>query len=261
MTTIRSAIVFATVVLTGGNALAQIVPVPPCAGEPVPVAGAVGDALEQLVWIEDELPEEWSPPPCTGWSDGPTTVLLAAAGRFTFVGDSDSLAARVVRISDMTNIVYWSSTRRIWRKLFKEAEALSGPDRSASRADFDADDFVPGAELYYWVEENNPTAGIVYQLLVHERTPDRLVFESVNRTPLKAKLLFLQATLAESGEFRQRYTIEREDGDTWRYYSLVRLGEAGSRAGTSAANYRNRAQAYFRYLAGIRMDLEPPAAR
>ncbi|HMB73123.1 MAG TPA: DUF6675 family protein [Gammaproteobacteria bacterium] len=244
-----------------GSALAQNAPVPPCAGSPVPSAGAVGAALNQLVWMADEVPADWSPPACTGWSAGATTVLLAAAGRFTLVGDSEEIAAKVAAFSNLTDIVYWSSTRDTWRQLFKAAFALSGPDRTARRADFTADDFVPDAELYYWVEEDNPTSGLVYQMLVHERTADRLVFESVNRTAVKAKLLFLPFKLAEPGEFRQRYIIERENGDIWRYYSLVRLGEASNLAGTSATNYRNRAEAYFRYLAGLRMDREPPAAR
>lgn len=120
---------------------------------------------------------------------------------------------------------------------------------------------MPDTELYYWLEEDNPTAGIVYQMLVHERTPSRLVFETVNITPVKARLLIFRARIAQPGEYRQLYYIERESDDTWHYYSLVRMGRASSLVGTSAANYRNRAEAFFRYLAGLRMDREPPAAR
>lgn len=251
----------ATALVLSNDAFAQNTPMPPCAGTPNPAPGAVGDALNQLVWMDGELPVDWSPPACTGWSAGPTKVLLAAAGRFRMAGDSAALARRLISISAMTDIVYWSSTRDKWRKLFEEAAALSAPDRQATRADFVEADFVPGARLYYWLQEDNPTAGVVYQMLVRERTPDRLVFESINVTPLKAKLLIFRAEIAAPGEYRQLYYFERESGDIWRYYSLVRMGEAGSLAGTSAANYRNRAAAYFRYLARLRMDREPPAAR
>jgi Family of unknown function (DUF6675) len=251
----------AIVSLSGINIFAQNAPLPPCAGPPNPAAGAVGDSLNQLVWMEDELPADWSPHVCTGWSAGPTKVLLAAAGRFRMAGDSAALVRRLTGISGLTDILYWSSSRGRWRKLFEEAVALSRPDRKATRGDFIEGDLVPDAQLYYWLKEDNPTAGVVYQVLVQERTPSRLVFETVNVTPVKAKLLVFRAEVAAPGEYRQLYYIERERDDVWRYYSLVRMGRAGSLAGTSAANYRNRAEAYFRYLAGLKMDREPPAAR
>jgi hypothetical protein len=251
----------AAVSLSSVNAFAQDGPVPPCAGPPNPAAGAVGAGLNQLVWMEDEVPVDWAPPACIGWSAGPTKVLLAAAGRFSMAGGTAPLLRRLTRISALTDMVYWSSSRGRWRKLFEETVALSEPERKATRADFVEADFVPDAELYYWLKEDNPTAGVVYQTLVHERTPDRLVFETVNVTPVNAKLLIFRAEIAAPGEYRQLYYIEREHDDIWHYYSLVRMGRAGSLAGTSAANYQNRAEAYFRYLAALRMDREPPAAR
>jgi hypothetical protein len=250
----------ATMPFLDSDVRADETPVPPCAGLPNPAASTVGDSLNQLVWMEDELPADWSPSACTGWRAGPTKVLLAAAGRFSIAGDSAELSARLTRISTLTDIVYWSSSREKWRHLFKEAVALSGPDRKMRRADFIEDDFVPDADLYYWLKEDNPTTGVVYQMLVHERTPDRLVFEIVNVTAIKAKLLVLGAEIAGPGEVRHLYYIERERGDTWRYYSLVRMGRASGLAGTSAANYRNRAEAFFRFLTGLPMDQEPPAA-
>jgi len=177
------------------------------------------------------------------------------------VGDIDEFVARLARVSMLADMIYWSSTRGRWRHLFEEAVALASPDRDDERADFSAGDLVPGAEIYYWLQEDNPTTGVVYQMVIHERTPDSLVFENVNRTDLRAKFLFIKPKVAEPEEFRQLYYIEREAGDVWRYYSLVRMGRAGTLAGTSEANYRNRAEAYFRFLAGLRMDREPPAAR
>jgi hypothetical protein len=251
----------AAALLWSGNASAQRLPVPPCAGAPFPAAGDVGAALNQRVWIDDELAADWSPADCTGWTQGPTKVLLAAAGRFAMSGDTDEVVAILARISAMTEIVYWSSSRSRWRRLFEEAAALAAPDRQARRADFTAEEFEPGASLHYWLKEDNPTAGVVYRLLIHEKTPSRLVFETVNLTPLRASVLLLGARIAAPGEFRQIYYIEQQADSTWSYYSLVRLGRASTLAGTSEANYRNRAEAYFRYIAQLKMDREPPAAR
>lgn len=255
-----TAMTFGTCIAWPGAALGQSGPVPPCAGPPNPAPGAVGAALNQIVWMAGELPDDWSPPDCVGWTGGPTRALLAAAGRFRLAGDSAVLADKLTKFSTLTDMIYWSATRSRWRKLFREAGALSGPDLDMRRDDFAESDFVPGAEFYYWSEENNPTTEVIYQMHVHERTPTRLVFESTNVTPLKAKLLLFRREVAAPGEFRQFYYIEREDDETWRYYSLVRMGRASSVAGTSSDNYRNRAEAFFRFLAGLQMDREPPAA-
>lgn len=257
---IRVIVCLASVAFPYRFALAQALPVPPCAGPPHPAASEVGESLNQLVWVDDSSLDDWSPPACLGWSPGPTRALLAAAGRFTLNGSTDQLANRIAQISATTGLIYWSSSRKRWRHLFEKAFALSAPDGETSRDDFTAVDIVPGAELFFWMQEDNPVSGVVFQLLIHERTPDRLTFETVNRSSLRARLLLFRPEIAEPGEYRQIYFIERESGSTWLYYSIVRMGRARSFAGTTEANYRNRAEAYFRYLAGVRMDREPPAA-
>jgi hypothetical protein len=251
----------AALVLLARGALAQTTPVPPCAGSPHPAPGDVGASLNQLVWIEDEVPEQWSPPACTGWTAGPTRVLLAAAGRFRMSGDSAVMAGHLATISGLKELVYWSSTRGRWRTLFREATALSLPDARAARVDFSAVDLVPGAEIYYWSDEDNPAEGVVYRMIVHVRTPDQLVVETINVSPLNAALLFVNREVAAPQEFRQLYYFEREEGDVWRFYALLQMGGVGSLLGTSAANYLNRTEAYFRYLAGLPMTREPPAVR
>lgn len=245
----------------GCHVLARDLPVPPCEGQPYPAASAVGDSLNQLVLIDEEVPERWTPPPCTGWSAGPTQALQATAGRFRMAGNTDALAAHLARVSRMTGIVYWSTTREQWRPLFDEAFALARPDPNARRADFTTGDVVPGAELHSLLKENNPTEGVVFRTTVHERTPDQLVFETVNVTAIKVKLLLFTLEIAGPEEFRQLYFVKREQDDVWRFYNLNRMGQARTLAGSSAANYRNRAEAYFRYLAGLDMTREPPASR
>jgi hypothetical protein len=58
------------------------------------------------------------------------------------------------------------------------------------------------------------------------------------------------------------YFLDRESPDVWRYYSIARTGKNSSRltVGHDASSI-NRAVAYFRRLAGIPTDQEPPAAR
>ncbi len=248
------------VLISQGAALAWDLPVPPCEGQPYPVAGAVGDSLTQLVLIDEEVPEGWSPPPCTGWPAGPTKALQATAGRFRMAGDADAVATQVAKVSRMTSIVYWSTTRERWRPLFAEAFALARPDPNARRGDFKTGAVVSGAELYSWLKENNPSEGIVYRTTVRERTPDRLVFETVNVTAIKARLLLFTREIAGPGEFRQLYFVNREQDDVWHFYSLTRMSQDGTLSGTSAASFRNRAEAWFRFLSNLDMTREPPAS-
>jgi hypothetical protein len=58
------------------------------------------------------------------------------------------------------------------------------------------------------------------------------------------------------------YFLDRESDDLWRYYSIARTGRNASRltAGHDASSI-NRAVAFYRAMAGIPTDQEPPAAR
>lgn len=232
-------------------------PAPPCAGKAHPAYAALGATLNQHVWMEGELPAAWSLPNCTGWKPGPTKVLLAAAGRFRVPGGVAALAERLTEFSNLTNVIYWSNSRETWRHLFKDAWALSGPDKSLRRKNFSPADVQSGAKFHFWQEEDNLMRGVVYRAEIRERSTDRLVVEMINLSPLG----FAIFDAADPGEFRQLYFLEREAGNIWRYYSLVRMGDASTLAATSPASYRNRATAFFRYLGGLKMDREPPAAR
>jgi len=126
-----AAVVAATVSLFCNGAIAQSAPLPPCAGPPIPAAGSVGDSLNQSIWMEAELPVGWYPPACTGWNAEATKVLLAAAGRFRMIGDSGVVVDRLARISTLTDIVYWSTSRAEWRAL--TGAAPGPPTRRESR--------------------------------------------------------------------------------------------------------------------------------
>ena len=69
-------------------------------------------------------------------------------------------------------------------------------------------------------------------------------------------------TLFHPGEMQSIYFLDRESADVWRYYSIARTGRNASRlaAGHESSSI-NRAVAFYRSLAGIPTDQEPPAAR
>lgn len=87
--------------------------------------------------------------------------------------------------------------------------------------------------------------------------PDRLVFDTEN---ISAMWYFL-IPLFRPGEMQSIYFLERESQDVWRYYGLVRTGKnASPLTASNKASSINRAVAFFRYLAGIQTDKEPPAS-
>ena len=99
-------------------------PVPPCAGTPYPDYGDVDGPLRVEVLLGGDVPNDWTPPPCTGWKAGPTKVLMGAAGRFRHSGNITDILARIVAVSQLTGVVYWSQTRQVWRRLFESGDGL-----------------------------------------------------------------------------------------------------------------------------------------
>jgi hypothetical protein len=74
------------------------------------------------------------------------------------------------------------------------------------------------------------------------------------------RLLFV--TLFDPGEMQSIYFLDRESDRVWRYYSIARTGrDASPLAVGHEASAINRAVAFYRTLAGIPADREPPAAR
>lgn len=230
---------------------------PPCTGAVHPAYGAPGDPLNIQVLIDEDLKEGWAPFACTGWKAGPAKIVMAAAGRFHHEGDSTVLIQRIARVSELKRILYWSGSRNVWRKLFGDAWALMGPKKSLRRDDFTKDEIKDGPVFHYYNEENNLIRGVVYQATIRDRRPDRFVLESTNVSAMGLAIFDAVAP----GAFQQLYYLQRESPKVWRYYTLIRITEASAFAGLSAKSFKNRAVAYYRFLAGIQMDKEPPAAR
>jgi hypothetical protein len=73
---------------------------------------------------------------------------------------------------------------------------------------------------------------------------------------------YFLATLFHPGEMQSIYFLDRESAGVWRYYGIVRTGRNASPLATGhAASSANRAVAFYRSLAGIPTDQEPPAVR
>jgi hypothetical protein len=89
-------------------------------------------------------------------------------------------------------------------------------------------------------------------------SPVRLVFDTENITTMRYWLV----PIFHPGDIQAIYFLERESQNVWRYYSIARTGRNANILATGhEASSVNRAVAFYRYLAGIPMDNEPPAER
>ena len=95
-------------------------------------------------------------------------------------------------------------------------------------------------------------------MLIAETSPGRIVFNVENVNTIR----YLLITLFHPGEMQSIYYLDRESENVWRYYSILRMGKNanGLTAGNESSSI-NRAVAFYRHLAGIPTDQEPPAAR
>ncbi len=156
----------------------------------------------------------------------------------------------------MSGMRYWSTTHKHWETLIVDAHASAGA-KPVRRPDFSPEEMQEGKVLYFEQTVNTAGKGI-YRLQILKASPDRIVAATENITPIRVLLL----TLFHPAELQAIYFLDREPDDVWRYYALWRTGRNASRlaAGHEASSV-NRAVAFYRYLAGIPTDQEPPAAR
>ena len=167
------------------------------------------------------------------------------------------MLGRVGRISELTGIRYWSTTRQHWAPLIVGASALAGPESAHHRQDFSPPELVQGSTLYYQ-QSDNTSGKATYQLRIASVSPNRLIFETENITAIRYLLL----PIFPPHQFQAIYFLERESPEVWRYYSVARTGkDANGLANGHDSSTINRAMAFFRYLVGIPTDQEPPAAR
>jgi hypothetical protein len=229
----------------------------PCGAAPQPAYAEPGQPPAVQAW-RGKAARAWLPPACTGWAPSAADILVAVAGSFRHDGDIDVLLARIGAISAKGNVRYWSTTEKAWKPLVTEAFALSGPDVSLRRSDFTAAQFAKGQNLFYAQEDNRSSGKTVYRERVLAADRERLAVASENVTPLKMTLI----TLFDAGDMQTAYFLERRSPGAWNFYSLTRTRMASSLMPTgSDASYINRAVAFYRLVAAIPTDQEPPAAR
>ena len=233
-------------------------PMPPCASVTRPAAPAEpGPMPNVLVAYGDEIPGAWAPPDCLGWSREEVMVMIGTHGLFREPGGMEAVIARIARISEFTDIRYWSVDEDSWRPLITAAWALKGPDRALRRPDFAPSELEEGATLYSFQVEESPAHDMVYRVEVRERGPERFVVDLYNTDPLTVLLL----PVVGKGDYRYRYTVERVTGDIYRFYSLLRVTGADSDlAAGNDKSFINRSVAVFRAAAGMDTDGAPPAA-
>jgi hypothetical protein len=249
--------VFSVMLLCQAQAYAQTGPQPPCGKETVPPYPGLGQPPTAKFWSESHFSRGWAPPACTSWAEAGYSTLTTTAGRFRHTSGTEALLRHIGAVSELAGMRYWSTTHKQWQTLIVKAHALAGSPPSQRRDDFTADEMNQGTVLYFQ-QVDNLSGTAIYRMHVAEASADRLVFEVENVSIMR----YLFVTLFRPGEMQSVYFLDRESESVWRYYSITRIGRNASRlAAGHASSSINRAVAFYRFLAGIPTDQEPPAAR
>ncbi|HSL98858.1 MAG TPA: DUF6675 family protein [Candidatus Limnocylindria bacterium] len=250
-------LVFTAIPQGGTSIYADTGPQPPCESVSIPPYPDVDNPPGVRVWDSGDLGRDWAPPACTGWTSSGFTEMVAVAGRFRYSEGVTGLLLRIGAISGWRGIRYWSTTHKQWRRLILDACTLSGPEAGdMCREDFTPGDMAEGRTLYFR-QEDNLFGTAVYRMRIIRASPDRLVFDTENTGPVRKLLV----PLFHPGEIQSLHFLEREPQGVWRYYGIMRTGKsANPLTAGHEASYVNRTVAFYRYLAGIPTDKEPPAS-
>ena len=249
-------IVFTAVLCGGGSIRADTGPQPPCGGAAFPAYPDLEESPVARVWERAESGRDWTPPACIGWTGSGFTTLVATAARYRHAGDAVDLLRRIGGISELAGVRYWSTTRKRWQTLIISAHALSDAAGDRRREDFSAGEMTEGESLYFQ-QEDNLSGRAIYRLRIRSASPDRLVFDTENAWDVRYMLM----TVFRPGGMQTITFLDREGRNVWRYYSITRMNTKGKLlvAGNASSSI-NRAVAYYRHLAGIPTDKEPPAS-
>ncbi|MEP6716769.1 MAG: DUF6675 family protein [Terriglobia bacterium] len=247
------ALVFVLPIFSDSEALLK----PPCGGEPIPTWPDLDHSPVVKVWDRAKYGADWVPPACTGWSETGFSTLVSTVARFRYSGGADGLLRHIGAISDLTGLRYWSTTHKKWQTLIVAAYALQGAVGDRRRQDLQPGELTEDSRFYYQQEDSLTGRG-VYQLRIGASTQDRLVVDTRNVSTLR----YFMVPVFHPGDVQSIYFLERESPGVWRYYNIARVGKnANGLAAGHEASSINRAVAFYRFIAGIRSDLEPPFAR
>jgi hypothetical protein len=236
------------------GALAQTAdgPRPPCGATPQPSYAPPSAAPAIRSWNAPG----WAASACTGWASSRPTLLVALAGSFRHEGGAADLLAVFGRISGLHGIRYWSVGDGGWRTLVTGAVALDGPGTRRHRPDFAPAEMARGADLYFAQKDSRSSGEVIYRMRVLENGPDRVAIAVENTSSVR----FLLVPLFAPGDLRCTSYLERLSPGVWGYYALWGI-RAGAQTSGHEASSVNRALAFYRHVAGIPTDQEPPAAR
>ena len=249
-------VVVAAILCGEGSSRADILPQPPCGSVPFPPYPDLENSPAARAWDRAESGRDWTPPACTGWTDPGFTTLVVVAARFRHASGADGLLRRIGAISEHTGIRYWSTTHKRWQMLIINAHALSDATGDRRREDFSPGEMAEGRSLYFQ-QEDNLSGKATFRMRIRNASPDRLAFDTENTGTMRYLLL----PMFRPGGMQSITFLDRESQDVWRYYSITRTSRNASllTAGYETSSI-NRAVAFYRYLAGIPTDKEPPAS-
>jgi hypothetical protein len=232
-------------------------PRPPCGVEPIPAYPAMNGEPVVKSWHESELGQAWKPPECAHWTEAGFTSIITVSARFSSSNESSRLLGHLGAISERVGMRYWSTTHKRWQTLIVEAHALTNAQGGQRRADFTAEEMKAGDTVYF-EQEDNLSGKATYRMRILESSASRIVFSVENVSTIRYALL----TVMHPGDMQSLYSLDREAEGVWRYYGMVRTGvNANKKIAANEASGINRAVAFYRFLAGIPTDREPPAAR
>ena len=183
--------------------------------------------------------------------------LVAIAGQFRGPATIDDILEKVGAISLLTTIRYWSISGQRWQALLSNAHAVTSADGRQPRGDFSAAEMRSGASLFVSLDENGPLSPAIYRVDIKERTAEHLVLGIENVTALR-----LVVPLFHPGELKLICIVDRRPDGAWSLHALLRVDDGVSiLLQGDGGSYVNRAIAYYRHVAGIATDQEPPTVR
>jgi hypothetical protein len=225
--------------------------------EPIPPYPTLNDLPVVKSWSESGFGRTWKPPECTRWTEVGFTTLVTTSARFSYTSGAAGLLRHLGAISHRAGMRYWSTTHKRWQTLIVDAHAVNDAQHSQRREDFTPEEMKKGEALYF-EEVDNLTGKATYRMHIVEASSSRIVFDVENVSTMRYSFI----PVLHPGEMQGMYFLDRESDSAWRFYGIVRTGKnANKRIAGNESSSINRAVAFYRYVAGIPTDQEPPAAR
>jgi len=233
---------------------ARAQPVPPCPPGNTAIVPAYGELTGPpavRTWHDIDLEGDEA---CWGTMRGRMALVVALAVRFDGAKSLEDIATRIGAISATEGLPYWSITDRQWRALISESFAIDDPITRRRRPDFTAQEIMSGRMLYFAQNDTRSTGLNIYSLSARLAGTGRLAVEIVNLTPIR----FALVTLFDPQALRSVHFIDRLETNVWGYYGISAV-QAGAVDGQEKS-FVNRAGAFYRFLAGVSPEKEPPLA-